>query len=39
MRSIEDIGSWDTSQVTDMRLMFHTRLRSTKILEIGTRPK
>ncbi|CAL6323741.1 unnamed protein product [Bathycoccus prasinos] len=34
-----DIGNWDTSQVTDMRLMFHYSYAFSKILEIGTRPK
>ena len=32
----QDIGSWNTAQVTDMSCMFFRLLRSTKTLGVGT---
>ena len=35
----QDIGSWNTEKVTDYGFMFHTLLRSTKTLGVGTQRK
>ena len=35
----QDIGSWNTAQVTDMEDMFFPLLRSTKTLGVGTQRK
>ena len=35
----QDIGSWNTAQVTDMFGMFNYALRSTKTLGVGTQHK
>ena len=35
----QDIGSWNTAQVTTMDLCFLPLLRSTKTLEVGTQRK
>ena len=35
----QDIGSWNTAQVTDMDICFITLLRSTKTLGVGTQQK
>ena len=35
----QDIGSWNTAQVTDMESMFMALLRSTKTLGVGTQEK
>ena len=35
----QDIGSWNTAQVTDMNICFIPLLRSTKTLGVGTQRK
>ena len=35
----QDIGSWNTAQVTTMEDMFYPLLRSTKTLGVGTQQK